>query len=137
MWAAENPASTAPVSSSQLQLSTDTDLSREGYFVLSWTPNPPDTILQLRQSSSPDFSSVINKNVAGTDRVTITGLVDGNYFYRLVADDIVVSNALEVRVEHHSLPRALSFFFLGLLLFTVLLLSIYRGYKLQGANDAS
>lgn len=136
-WAAENLTTLAPESPDFLTLATDTELSREGYFVLSWSPDSNFGSLDLQQSpnsdfSDPDFSNIAVKRVADTDRVTLTGLVDADYYYRLVADDVVVSNTLTVRVEHHALSRALSFFVLGFVLFGVLLVTIYRGHKEQG-----
>lgn len=131
-WAAENLTILAPDSPDYLTLATDTELSREGYFVLSWSPDSNFASLDLQQSTTAEFSDVAVKRVADTDRVTLTGLVDGDYYYRLVADDVVVSNTLTVRVEHHALSRALSFFVLGFVLFGVLLVTIYRGHKEQG-----
>lgn len=135
-WAAENLTTLAPESPDFLTLATDTELSREGYFVLSWSPDSDYASLDLQQSTSAEFSDYAVKRVADTDRVTLTGLVDGDYYYRLVADDVIVSNRLTVRVEHHALGRALSFFVLGFILFSVLLLTIYRGHKEQGVPHA-
>lgn len=139
-WAAENPATGPSESLLPLQLSSDTELSREGYFVLSWSLNSNTTLdstgLRLQQATTAEFTAPLSKPVPGIDSLTVTGLVDGDYFYQLVTDDGVVSNALRIRVEHHALGRAFLFFVLGLLVFIVLLASIFHGQRLQEAADA-
>ncbi len=135
-WAAQNLNTNPPKTTTTFSLSVDTPLSREGYFVLNWSSDASYTKLLLQQSDSAEFSAPTIKNISGDESITITGLADGQYYFRLVTGDFIVSNALSVRVEHHSMVRALSFFLLGFLLFAVLLLSIYRGHRMQEASDA-
>lgn len=120
-WAAENTTLTA-----------STNLSNEGYFVLNWQTPSPEATLRLEQDSNSGFTNPVIREIAGEGAATITGLTDGNYFFRLVDDGNVLSNTVEVSVAHHSLGRAFGFFLLGLTLFTILVATILRGNKQAG-----
>ena len=121
VWAAENTS-----------LSSSTELSNEGYFVLSWPSDITTDNLVLEQSSNQDFSSTIERSLAGATAATITGLSDGVYYFRLTESDNPISNTVSVTVAHHSLARAGSFFLLGLALFSLLIISILRGNRRAG-----
>ncbi len=117
----------------EISLSSDSAVSTEGYFVLSWTSDS-DEALSLQQASDPDFSSVKTTTLPATGSITITGLVDGDYYFRLRDADQQSSNILRIEVAHHSMTRALAFFALGLVLFVILLLTIYIGNR--GRDEA-
>lgn len=116
-WAAENP------------LTASTDLSNEGYFVLSWDTGDESASLILEQSSSSDFSDVIRRDISGVGALTITGLDDGDYFFRLSDDGVLQTMPLTISVAHHSLARAGGFFLLGLMLFSTLVFTILNGNR--------
>ena len=118
LWAAEN------------FLTSDTELSNEGYFVLNWDTDYDTVILQ--QSSSSAFSPILENTVPGSGAITITGLKDGEYYFRLNRNGIPVGNTLPITVQHHSMARAMLFFLLGLVLFLILLTTIVVGSKRQG-----
>jgi len=100
--------------------------------VLNWQTPSPESSLTLEQATSSDFADPIVREIAGEGAATITGLTDGNYFFRLVEDDSVLSNTVQVSVIHHSLNRALGFFLLGLSLFSILIATILYGNKKAG-----
>lgn len=112
----------------EISLNSNTALAAEGYFVLSWESDA-DSPLTLEQSSSADFGQVISTMVAADGNITITGLMDGDYYFRLLDDNLQQSNLLRIQVAHHSLVRALAFFSLGLVLFIILLLTIFIGSR--------
>ncbi len=112
----------------EISLNSNTTLAAEGYFVLSWESDA-DSPLTLEQSNRADFSEVISTRVAADGDITITGLIDGDYYFRLLNDNLQQSNLLRIEVAHHSLVRALAFFSLGLVLFIILLLTIYIGSR--------
>ncbi|MFN3163244.1 MAG: hypothetical protein ACE37N_07140 [Pseudohongiellaceae bacterium] len=126
-WAAESIESTDSTS-----LSASTELSNEGYFVLNWQTPSPEATLILEQDTSGDFTDPVVREIAGEGAATITGLTNGNYFFRLVEDGATLSNTVEVTVAHHSLGRATGFFLLGLCLFSILVITILRGNKQAG-----
>lgn len=123
VWAAESPVSS---------FDSSTTLSNEGYFVLSWQSRPLSETtgaLTLKQASSPEFSDSIDRLVEASGAITITGLEDGDYYFRLVSADGAASDQLQVSVAHHSLARAGGFFLLGLLLFSILIYTIVHGNR--------
>lgn len=128
MWAAD---SVPPVT-----LSSDTTLSSEGYFVLSWNSSADSAGFTLHETSvtNPDFIRANDLPASGA--LTITGLTDGIYSYRLYDNDLPLSNSVTIEVQHHGLGRALGFFSLGLVLFSLLVASIAIGHKRSRKNDA-
>lgn len=128
MWAAE-PA-----------LRSSTDLTREGYFVLSWDladGEDPDGGYILQQATSPDFRQTLDRPIPASGDITITGLADGNYYFRAGPGDGEWSNTVQVTVEHHALSRAFGFFSAGFGLFAVLCATIFWGNaRTRGDNNA-
>lgn len=118
-------------------LFADTEVAREGYFVLHWTPQSTATAdLTLQQSLSPDFRDPESWAVAGAGQFTQSGLDNGVYYFRL-RDTEGDSNTVSVEVQHHSLGRALFFFLTGLFLFLVLLGVIVVGQRRTRTGQAS
>lgn len=122
-----------PISAASPQLSTSTSLATAGYFQLKWeSPTDSDTIdeFELQQADNTAFSnpSIIYQ---GPDLSTaISGLRNGNYFYRIrsqQSDDW--SEAIKVEVAHHSLARAWGFFALGATMFIIMLLVLITGVR--------
>lgn len=120
LWAAENP------------LTASAEVSNEGYFVLNWDTSLSDSPLVLEQSTSPAFDSVITREVAAAGATTITGLADGEYYFRLRSEDRVLSDPVMITVEHHSLARAGTFFLIGACLFGLLITTIFTGNRRMG-----
>ena len=131
MWAAE----TSP----PIQLTSDTALASEGYFVLSWTSPPALQNLSLRQESvnNPADTTIRAERLPGTGSITLTGFADGEYAFQLLANAQPQSNRVAVTVQHHAMSRALGFFGLGLALFSILVASIVIGSRLTESVDAS
>lgn len=109
-----------------------------GYLKLSWEPGAAARDghalhFELQRSSSRDFASV--KNIyRGPDRATfISGLRNGNYYYRVRSlhpesgEFSEWSELLAVKVEHHSLPFALWLFAIGALVFLLTVAVIVHG----------
>jgi hypothetical protein len=124
----------AALCASEKTLSSDTQLSTEGYFVLSWQSGDSEDQIWLQESGSADFSNTTDTAITATGSITLTGYADGDYHFR-VGHPGNWSSPLLVTVQHHALGRALAFFSLGLLLFMVLVVAILRGRKLQGGQQ--
>ncbi len=128
------------VCAADISLISDTVLSTEGYFVISWASvSDPDSPVILQQSPSENFGVTVTRefNVPPNSSITITGLQDGQYYFRAKAqDESAFSNVLMVEVAHHSLLRALSFFAIGLILFLILLVTIISGNRTMMVKDA-
>ena len=109
-----------------------------GYLKLSWeppaaTPDAHALHYEVQRSSNQNFASV--KTIyRGPDRATfLSGLRDGNYYYRVrslqpesgEASDW--SEVLVVKVVHHSLSLALWLFAIGALVFLLTVAVIVHG----------
>jgi hypothetical protein len=110
-----------------LQLQSDTEVAAAGYYQLSWEQGDKD--VRLVESRDPAFS---DRTVvyAGADTARlVSGKPDGEYYYRLEAlpGERVLSNTLEVSVQHHSLRRAWAFFSIGAVVFLATLALIVAG----------
>ena len=116
----------------EILLSSDSEVSSEGYFVLSWQSDTANS-LSLQQANSENFSQIKTTSLPANGAVTITGLVNGRYFFRVISAT-EPSNTVLVEVKHHSLVKAFGFFSLGFLLFAVLLLTIFIG-RYKGINQ--
>jgi len=109
-------------------LNSDTKLSTAGYFQLSWQ-DPASQSFELQKSSDPDFHDAVTL-YHGPDKATvISGLPNGNYFYRVRSEDGLWSKAVEVTVKHHSLGKALGFFGLGAAMFVVMVVLLVKGAR--------
>lgn len=112
-----SPAVAAPT------LHVDNRTPKAGYFQLSWSPAVDGIRYQLQQSDSPDFSKTLDWQIDDRHRFSMTGLANGDYWYRLRVDGDSPgqwSKPVEVRVHHQSLVRAFSFFGAGFVVFVTL-----------------
>lgn len=126
----------APVWAADITLSSDTVLTREGYFVISLASDtPPGTTATLEQSASADFANPHVYILPANGNITITGLPDGQYHFRARLGDGDFGDPLVVEVAHHSLARAFSFFFIGLVLFVILVTTILLGNRSTKVAD--
>lgn len=113
-----------------------------GYVKLSWKvptvlSSTSTWVFELQKSNDPNFNSPIQL-YQGTDGATfLSGLPDGNYYYRVRTSIAGVahsdwSSTISVQVKHHSLSLALWLFGLGA---TVFLVTV--GIVVQGAVATS
>lgn len=113
-------------------LSTDSELTREGYFVLEWSlGDEGDYVIQ--QAHSESFVQPDTYEVPASGSMTLSGFADGDYYFRAGRDGNW-TDTVQVTVEHHSLARALGFFISGLLLFSILTVVILRGNSLHNVE---
>ena len=125
-------------------LTTDTKLATAGYYQLSWQPgmrgvSHKSPHFELQQSSYADFH-IVQVIYRGPDRASvISGQTDGDYYYRIraiqpghISSDW--SQHIIVKVQHHSLAKALGFFITGAMVFFVTLLFIVIKSRHLGEN---
>lgn len=126
---------------SVLALNASTDLANAGYFQLFWEVNADSKTYQLQESMTQDFSNVKTIYQGIDNARVISGLANGNYFYRVrelsatESGEVEWSKAVNVTVQHHNLTRAMSFFFLGLLVFLATLVAIISGSKNSSSSN--
>jgi hypothetical protein len=112
--------------------------SNDGRVVVSWE-SPSDGQVHIQQGLDQKFKAASTLYHGNDSASVITGLVDGDYYYRgrLERSDGTFSDwspTVNITVEHHSLSRALSFFLLGLVVFVATLLLIILGARRHGTD---
>jgi len=117
------------IAGAEVQLQSDTEVATAGYYQLSWAQTVPGMRLVESADAGFDDKDVIYKG-ADTARL-VSGKPDGNYYYRLEAEDGItpLSNTLLVTVQHHSLRRAWAFFAIGAAVFVATLGLIVFGSR--------
>ena len=124
--AAQSTPDTAPAkATTEYQLSLSTERSREGYFVVS-LDQPPQSQLTLQQSSKKNFATIDAEFVWFGDftDMTLTGFSDGDYFFRLKPTAGATSNLVQLQVQHYPSWQAYGLFFTGLVLFSILVVTL-------------
>lgn len=125
-------ASGATAQAPSLEVNTNT--STDGYYVLSWNTEAGQSPQFLLQESSDQSFSNPQLIYSGADKSrVISGKANGDYYYRIALADSssVFSSPVAVEVRHHSLQRAFSFFFLGLVVFGSILVTVFTGMRSQ------
>jgi hypothetical protein len=122
----------------QFRITATPSLSNDGRIVVSWE-SPSDGQVHIQQALDGRFETPSTLYRGSDSASVITGLVDGDYHYRgrLERRDGTYSEwspAINISVEHHSLPRAISFFLLGLVVFMATLLLIIFGARRHGTG---
>lgn len=120
----------------KISLESDTPVAAAGYFQLRWESG--EVASRLVEATDPEFADA-RVIYSGPDTARLmSGKPDGDYYYRLeAAGDVspatVLSQTLKVTVEHHPLPRAVTFFAVGAAVFAATLGLIIVG----GRNERS
>lgn len=107
--------------------------SNDGHLKLEW--DAPDNIkVEVQKSESKDFENptVIYK---GIDRASfISGLENGDHFFRVKEEGGSWSSTLTIHVKHQSLQLAFTLFTLGAVVFILTVLVVVKGSYRVKAN---
>lgn len=108
-------------------LESDSEVATAGFYRLRWQmPDDEGTPrFEVQEASSPDFEAAVTA-YEGRDRATVmSGREDGEYHYRVRAHlqdgTTPWSETVSVRVSHHPLARAFTFFTIGAVVFVATL----------------
>lgn len=122
-------ADSAPVVSASPERATG------GFFRLAWE-GPGQARFEVQEASDEAFDDPRTLYTGRDTASVISGRADGEFFYRVRAlgDDGhgPWSEPVRVAVAHHSLARAMQFFFMGALVFAVLVAVIIKGAREDG-----
>ncbi|MCG8608645.1 hypothetical protein MJD09_27120 [bacterium] len=111
----------------QPALTASDEVSRTGYFQLSWQSGLVGEFI-LEQDTTSQFDTAITI-YRGTDTArTISGLLNGKYSYRVRSVDGDWSKPVMVTVEHYELGTAFLFLGLGAIVFLATATLIVRGH---------
>lgn len=109
-------------------LNTSAATSRTGHFQLSWRYDEIETTFTLQQASTPAFDQPVTI-YQGPDRArTVSGLLNGEYYYRVGTEANEWSDPVSVHVEHYELRTAFTFLGLGAIVFIATAILIIRGH---------
>lgn len=98
---------------------------------------------QLQEASEPDFSDAVVRYEGSERQSFISGLANGDYFFRVrgrPASDVPWSDWSEVKtlqVVHHSRTFAMTMFGVGSVVFLAIVLTIWRGNRVQAVTPRS
>jgi len=122
-----------PAAAQAPALETSESPATAGYYRLSWElPGKEPARVELQESAEPTFAQA-HRVYLGYDRATlVSGRGDGIYYYRIRrhprdGEPAPWSGALAVEVAHHSLERAMVFFWVGAVVFLATLALIVGG----------
>ena len=115
------------------QLKSNKDTSSDGFFKLSWQEEIGP--VEIQEATSIDFIDAELIQPGSDSATVISGKPDGNWHYRarrvLENRTTAWSDPITVTVQHHSLERALFFFFAGLMMFLATCWLVIRGERLE------
>ena len=122
------------LSSSAIQLTTDTEQATAGYFRLSWSTQAiaqQNIIYELQQSTHDTFTNPKTIYLGADTARVISGKSNGDYSYRVrtIENDTTEtswSETVKVKVLHHSFTKAVAFFAAGAIVFLMTLVYIAR-----------
>lgn len=120
------------VAESALRASPERSL--DGVYQLKW--NDADAVV-LEESLDEDFSNPVTIYAGRDQAATLSGRANGTYYYRLRPsarahdETSPFTHAAPVRVEvaHHPLPRAITFFGIGLVVFASTVALVVTGER--------
>ncbi len=126
----------AAAETTPFEIALSPNVSSDGTATLSWRTGLQKTVL-IQTSREPSFAQATTLYRGNDSASVITGLVDGDYFFRgrdVNADGQTAawSETVSLHVQHHSLARAGGFFLLGAIVFLATTLLIVLGAKRGG-----
>jgi hypothetical protein len=124
------------IETTPFEISLNPNVSSDGTATLSWETGQQKSVL-IQAGRDPSFTQATTLYRGSDSASVITGLVDGDYFYRgreEYADGRIApwSETISLHVKHHSLARAGGFFLLGSIVFLATTLLIVFGAKRGG-----
>ena len=112
---------------SQPVITSSTKVSQTGYFQLKWKSSVGGTFI-LQQDTTALFNTP-RTIYTGTDTArTVSGKLNGKYFYRVRSKKGNWSEPILVEVEHYKLSTAFLFLGLGAIVFLATAFLIIRGH---------
>lgn len=114
--------------------------SDTGHFTLSWmaTDDAAGYAFVVEQAREADFSDAQILYEGPSTAATMSGLLDGVYYYRArLSESSTWSESVAVVVQHHSLTQAFIFLGLGAIVFLSTGIMIIAGHIKQRRESGS
>ena len=100
----------------------------DGHIKLQWKAEN-NTTFELQQATTANFSNAATIYQGPDQASFISGLKDGDYFYRVRAVGRTWSKPLLIKVEHQSLTLAFTLFGVGAVVFLLTVLVVVKGVR--------
>ena len=124
-------AQAAAAAAPEFVLGLSPEQSSNGVARLSWQMPAPQEVW-LQQSADAQFNEPRLIYRGGDSASTLSGLPDGEYFYRLgglVDGEQRWGEPVRLVVEHHSMAEAWTYFAIGLVVFLATALLVFGGAR--------
>lgn len=102
-------------------------VSNNGHVKLQWKVTRQGQAVEVQQASDQNFESARTVYRGLEEGTFISGLPDGNYYYRVRHIGGAWSDAVLLTVKHHSLRSALVLFALGAIVFALTAFIVIKG----------
>ena len=103
-------------------------LSNTGYTQLDWEKKD-DSAIEVQQATNPQFGDAQTIYQGNNTSLFLSGLKNGEYFYRLRTEDGTFSEPISVEVKHDSIQQAWLLFSLGAVVFGSIVVVIVNGER--------
>ena len=111
----------------QQDLDLDRKLSSEGYITISWQDSYQSIPVTIQVAADASFKQLLNEiKLINQNSIHLSGLKNGNYFVRMLAENNDVSSTSSFIVQHRDITDALMFFTLGAILFLFLIVILTK-----------
>jgi hypothetical protein len=113
--------------SAQPVITSSAKVSQTGYFQLKWKSEESENFILQQDTTS--FFNTPKTIYSGTDTArTVSGKLNGKYFYRVRIEEGDWSEPVLVTVEHYKLSTAFLFLGLGAIVFLATAVLVIRGH---------
>lgn len=103
-------------------------VSQTGHFQLQWHYYDAENNFELQQAQTPGFTSPRTIYTGQQKARTMSGVLNGTYYFRVRLQDGDWSNVVKVKVEHYELATAFMFLGLGAIVFFATATLVIRGH---------
>ena len=111
----------------QQDLDLDRKLSSEGYITISWQDSYQSIPVTIQVAADASFKQLLNEiKLINQNSIHLSGLKNGNYFVRMLAENNDVSSTSSFVVQHRNIQDAFMFFALGAILFLFLIVILIK-----------
>ncbi len=103
-------------------------LSNTGYTQLYWEKKD-DFPIEVQQATNLEFGDAQTIYQGNNTSLFLSGLKNGEYFYRLRSEDGTFSEPISLKVKHDSIQQAWLLFTLGAMVFGSIVFVILNGER--------
>lgn len=118
-----------------LKLASGTE-TQQGIVKLEWSAGGSQTAsrYELQEASDPSFAQAKIRYSGHETGTFISGLTNGQYYYRARNNGGLWSDTVQVKIQHHSLTLAITLLILGAFVFIITTVVVVRGAKNTNQN---